>query len=90
MRLAPIPAVDAPSGAYRERPIEKARTALLSIDMQNAEWSPERMARARVPGSPEAAYLPMMEKIESQLIPNQRRLQAVARKAGIEVIYTTI
>jgi ureidoacrylate peracid hydrolase len=31
-----------------------------------------------------------MEKIEGQLIPNQRRLQATARKAGIEVIYTTI
>ena len=66
MPLAPIPAVDAPGGAYRERPIDKARTALLSIDMQNSEWSPERMARARVAGSPEAAYLPMTEKIEAQ------------------------
>jgi nicotinamidase-related amidase len=90
MRLPPIPAIDAPGGAYRERPIEPRKTALLSIDMQNAEWSREKMARARVPGAPEAAYLPMMEKMEAQLIPNQQRLQAAARKAGIEVIYTTI
>lgn len=90
MKLAPIPAVDAPNGAYRERAIEPRKTALLSIDMQNAEWSPERMAKARVPGSEEAPYLDIMQRIENQLIPNQQRLQAAARKAGIEVIYTTI
>ncbi|MFN0192788.1 MAG: cysteine hydrolase family protein [Aestuariivirga sp.] len=90
MALHPIPAIDAPHGAYRERAIEPRKTALLSVDMQNSEWSPERIARARVPGSPEAPYLEIMEKIERQLIPNQQRLQAAARKAGIEVIYTTI
>ena len=90
MKLSPIPPVDAPDGAYRERPIEPRKTALLAIDMQNAEWSRERMAKARVPGSPESKYLYIMEKIETQLIPNQQRLQAAARKAGIEVIYTTI
>ena len=72
MRLPSIPAVDAAGGAYRERPIELAKTALLSIDMQNAEWSPERMARARVAGSPEAPYLAIMEKIEKQLIPVEK------------------
>lgn len=90
MKLSPIPAVDAPGGAYRERPIELGKTALLSVDMQNSEWSPERIAKARIPGSKEAPYLEIMEKIENQLIPNQQRLQAAARKAGIEVIYTTI
>jgi ureidoacrylate peracid hydrolase len=90
MKLSPIPAVDAPHGAYRERPIEPRKTALLSIDMQNSEWSPERLAKARVPGSPESPYLDIMEKIQNRLIPNQQRLQAAARKAGIEVIYTTI
>ncbi len=90
MKLTPIPAVNAPHGTYRERAIEPRRTALLSIDMQNAEWSPERMAKARVQGSPESPYLDIMEKIQNQLIPRQQRLQAAARKAGIEVIYTTI
>ncbi len=65
MKLSPIPPVDAPDGAYRERPIEPRKTALLSIDMQNAEWSRERMAKARVPGSPESKYLYIMEKIEN-------------------------
>ncbi len=90
MPLQLIPAIDAPGGAYRERPIKPSKTALLSVDMQNAEWNPGRMERARVPGSPEAPYLSIMEKIEKQLIPNQRKLQAAARKAHIEVIYTTI
>ena len=90
MKLSPIPAVDAPYGAYRERAIEPRRTALLSIDMQNSEWSPERLAKARIKGSPESPYLDIMEKIQNQLIPRQQRLQAAARKAGIEVIYTTI
>ncbi|WP_373504237.1 cysteine hydrolase family protein [Aestuariivirga sp.] len=90
MPLNSIPAIDAAGGAYRERPIEPRKTALLSIDMQNAEWSPERMTKARVPGSPESSHLSIMEKIEHQLIPNQQRLQTAARKAGIEVIYTTI
>ena len=48
MKLSSIPPIDAPNGAYRERPIDLRKTALLSIDMQNSEWSPERMAKARV------------------------------------------
>jgi len=83
-------AVDAPNGAYRERAIEPRRTALLSIDMQNAEYSAELIAEARRPGSPRAGMLPFYERIERVLIPNQQRLQAAARRAGIEVIYTTI
>ncbi len=90
MKLSPVPAVDAPHGVYRERAIEPRKTALLSIDMQNSEWSPERLAKARVAGSPLSSYCDIMEKIQNQLIPNQQRLQAAARKAGIEVIYTTI
>lgn len=86
----PLPAVDAPRGAYRERPIEPRRTALLSIDMQNAEYSPALIAEARRPGSPSAAMLPFYERIEGVLIPNQQRLQGAARAAGIEVIFTTI
>jgi ureidoacrylate peracid hydrolase len=85
-----IPAIDAASGAYRERPIDPRRAALLSIDMQNAEWSPDAMARARRGEAPFAAKLSLMERIEAVLIPNQQRLQAAARAAGIEVVYTII
>lgn len=90
MPLAPIPAVDAPGGAYRERAIVPAKTALLSVDMQNAEWSPARMARAEAAGSDIAHKRYFLDRIQSVLIPNQQRLQAAARAAGIEVIFTTI
>ncbi|MGE0717668.1 MAG: cysteine hydrolase family protein [Alphaproteobacteria bacterium] len=76
--------IDAADGAYRERPIDPGRTALLSIDMQNAEWTPERMA------SPEAKKRHLLERIGSVVIPAQQRLQAAARAAGIEVVYTVI
>lgn len=87
---AAFPPVDAPGGAYRERPIEPRRTALLSIDMQNAEYRPEQLQRARQPGSPEAHKLWFLERLEQVVLPNQQRLQAAARAAGIEVIYTVI
>lgn len=90
MERSAIPAVDAPGGIYRERPIEPAKTALLSIDMQNAEWSPARMARAMTPRSDIAHKRQFLERIETVLIPNQQRLQAAARAAGIEVIYSTV
>lgn len=85
-----IPAIDAADGAYRERPIIPARTALLSVDMQNLELSPERIAHSKQAGTPEAAKQAYFERIESIVIPAQQRLQAAARAAGIEVIYTVI
>ncbi len=78
------------TAADREREIVPARTALLSIDMQNAEWSPEAIAEARKPGSPTAPHLEFMTRIEEVLLPAQARLQDAARAAGIEVIFTTI
>ncbi|MCC7272606.1 MAG: cysteine hydrolase [Alphaproteobacteria bacterium] len=86
----PLPAVDAADGAYRERAIDPRRTALLSIDMQNAEWTPEKAAAARRPDAPEARKHHLMERIERVLIPNQGRLQEAARAAGIEIVYTVI
>lgn len=82
--------IDAPGGLYRERAIEPKKTALLSIDMQNAEYSAALINAARRPGSAEAHKLYFYERIETVLIPNQQRLQAAARSAGIEVIFTTI
>jgi nicotinamidase-related amidase len=85
-----IPPIDAPDGAYRERAILPARTALLSIDMQNAEFSPGAMERARTPGTKESGKREFFERLAGIVVPNQARLQQAARKAGIEVIYTVI
>jgi nicotinamidase-related amidase len=90
MTSDPLPPIDAPNGIYRERSIDPKRTALLSIDMQNAEWSPEQIVKARIPGTPESKKLSFLTRLETVCIPNQRRLQAAARAAGIEVIYTVI
>lgn len=85
-----LPPVDAPEGAYRERPFDARRTALLSIDMQNTEFSDDLLAKARVPGSPESEKLAYYERMAGLVIPSQVRLQQAARAAGIEVIYTVI
>ena len=85
-----LPAIDAPKGLYRERQIDVARTALLSIDMQNAEFSPERLARARAGDAAEARHRVFLERLAATVLANQKRLQAAARAAGIEVIYTVI
>ena len=83
-------AVDAPDGRYRERPVEPPATALLSIDMQNMECGRVLRARSRVPSDPLAAKGHYFERIERVVIPNQQRLLAAARGAGIEVVFTTI
>lgn len=85
-----LPPIDAPGGAYRERPIEPGRTALLSIDMQNAEYSAERLARARSGDAGEARYRDFLERLATIVLPNQQRLQATARAHGIEAIFTVI
>ncbi|ADO74586.1 cysteine hydrolase family protein [Stigmatella aurantiaca] len=85
-----LPAIDAEGGAYRERPIEPRRTALLNIDMQNMEVAREIRQRAKQPGTPESRKAGYYERVDQLVIPNQQRLQAAARKAGIEVMFTTI
>lgn len=85
-----LPAIDAPGGAYRERSVEPARTALLSIDMQNGEYSPAMLRQAREPGSPLTGKLEFLERLDQIVLPNQQRLQDAARAVGIEVIFTVI
>jgi ureidoacrylate peracid hydrolase len=85
-----LPPIDAPRGAYRERTVDRARTALLNVDMQNGEFNADILARARTPGTPESAKRAFYERIADVLIPNQARLQDAARRAGVEVIFTVI
>ncbi len=85
-----LPPIDAPGGRYRERAIVPARTALLSIDMQNAEFSRERLERARRGDEAEARHRYFLDRLDRIVLPNQQRLQAAARKAGMEVIFTVI
>lgn len=88
--MTALPPIDAPNGIYRERPFVPARTALLNVDMQNGEFNTEILARARTAGTPESKKRDFYERIADTLLPNQARLQAAARAAGIEVIFTVI
>ena len=88
--LETLPPIDAEGGLYRERAVEPARTALLSIDMQNMECGKTLRQRARDPKSAEAKKRSFFDRVEKVVIPNQQRLLAAARAHGIEVIYTTI
>ena len=88
--MSQLPAIDAPKGAYRERAIEPKRTALLNIDMQNGEFNKDILAKARTPGTSESKKREFYERIASTVLPNQARLQAAARAAGIEVMFTVI
>lgn len=74
--------------ADRERPVEKGKTALLSIDMQNMEWTAARAEAARGGAEPQMQHF--LTRLTDTVVPNQQRLQDAARAAGVEVIYTVI
>lgn len=67
----------------REVPLDPAHSALLIVDVQNHEVA-RRRARAE-PG--DAWYL---DQLATVTIPALQRLQAAFRRAGVEVVQTTI
>ncbi len=69
--------------AFRQRPVEPDRTALLVIDLQKGEYNPGKIA-----AEPQHAYL--FERIRDVVIPNGQKLLAACRAAGVEVIYTVV
>ncbi|QEX16602.1 isochorismatase [Hypericibacter terrae] len=75
---------------YRERAIVPARTALLSVDMQNADCAAKVRHRPLEPTPKNDGYRYFYDRLEKLVIPNQRRLQAATRKMGIENIYIVI
>lgn len=75
----------------REVPLVKEQAALLFIDVQN--FSVQRnggefknVAEDEIRGK----YAYYFERLKALAIPNMQRLQTAFRKAGIEVMYTTI
>jgi ureidoacrylate peracid hydrolase len=79
------------STTTRDVPIVPDRAALLFIDVQNfschidgAEWAtmtPQELREKRDP---------FLAQMRAEVFPRMRRLQAAARKARVEVMYTTI
>ncbi|MDQ0394462.1 isochorismatase family cysteine hydrolase [Labrys monachus] len=75
----------------REVPLEPGQSALLFIDVQN--FAAHRKG-AEFAGLSEAEFESRygwyFRELETRVIPNMQRLQAACRKAGVEVLYTTI
>jgi ureidoacrylate peracid hydrolase len=75
----------------REIAIDPKQTALLFVDMQN--FAVKRNG-AEYKDMPEAEFQAKcgwyFRELETRVIPNMQRLQAAAREARIEVMYTTI
>jgi nicotinamidase-related amidase len=75
---------------YRERAIVPARTALLSVDMQNCDCAAKLRRRPLDPTPDNNRYRYFYDRLEKIVIPNQQRLHAATRKLGIENIYIVI
>jgi ureidoacrylate peracid hydrolase len=69
--------------SFRERAVELDRTALLLIDLQKSEYH-----EAKIKAEPQHAYF--FDRMKNVVIPNGQKLIAACRRAGVEVIYTTV
>ncbi|MDZ7841678.1 MAG: isochorismatase family cysteine hydrolase [Gammaproteobacteria bacterium] len=85
----PIRCFDPRTVSSRQLPLT-ARSALISVDMQNADAS-ATMRKKGMGGSPKpprtAAFYTRLHEI---VVPNQVRLHSAARQAGLENIYVII
>jgi ureidoacrylate peracid hydrolase len=75
----------------RDLPLTPAQSALLFIDVQNFSARREgRQLDALSPEDFETRYGWFFGELQARVIPNMQALQAAARQAGMEVLYTTI
>jgi ureidoacrylate peracid hydrolase len=75
----------------RDLPLTPAQSALLFIDVQNFSARREgRQLDALSPEDFETRYRWFFGELQARVIPNMQALQAAARQAGMEVLYTTI
>ncbi len=79
------------SQTSREIPLVPDRAALLFVDVQNFCLHPEG---TEVSGADtrtrETKFLPFIDRVHRETLPNMQALRAAARGAGMEVMYTTI
>ena len=69
--------------SFRQRAVERERTALLVVDLQKGFYNEEMRER-----EPEHRYL--YDRIRDVVVPNGQRLIATCRSAGVEVVYTVV
>ena len=75
----------------RDVPLVPDQSALLFVDVQNFCARRDGAEFKDLAGPEfEEKYGWFFEQLESRVVPNMQRLQAACRKAGVEVMYTTI
>jgi ureidoacrylate peracid hydrolase len=75
----------------REIPLVPEQSALLFIDVQNFSANRKGAEFADLSEAELAKkYGWFFEELDNRVVPNMQRLQTACRKAGVEVIYTTI
>ena len=75
----------------RNIPLNPAQSALLFIDVQNFSAHRDGGEFKDIPADElEKTHGWFFDKFQSQTLPNMQALQATCRKAGVEVMYTTI
>jgi ureidoacrylate peracid hydrolase len=88
-RIIPRPSTEHPT--TRDLPVEIPYTTLLFVDVQNfCAVRDGGEFKGLSPEEFETKHGYYMRQMEQKVIPNMQRLQAAARKAKIEVMYTTI
>ncbi|MDO9636970.1 MAG: isochorismatase family cysteine hydrolase [Pseudotabrizicola sp.] len=79
------------STTSRDIPIVPDRAVLLFIDVQNFSCHPDGAEWAALRAEDLAQIRdPFLAQMRDHVVPRMQRLQAAARRAGIEVMYTTI
>lgn len=74
----------------REIPLDPNVTALISVDMQNADCGPEMLAEGQAGQVRPPRTVYFYDRVANSVIPNQQRLHAAIRAAGAETIYVVI
>jgi len=75
----------------RDVPLEPSQSAILFIDVQNFAAHRKGAEFAGLSDAEfEAKYGWFFRQLETRILPNMQRLQAACRRAGVEVLYTTI
>ncbi len=79
------------STTTRDVPIHPARAALLFIDVQNFSCHPDGAEWALMAEQELAEKkAPFLDLMDQEVVPKMQALQTACRKAGVEVMYTTI
>ena len=79
------------STTTRDVPIHPTRAALLFIDVQNFSCHPDGAEWALMDEHELAEKMaPFLDLMDQEVVPKMQALQTACRKAGVEVMYTTI